>query len=116
MVFGNVFSFAKLAVLVDEDFVFKCDEKHVINDPITPAEITGRPDESLWQQALQDEMNSLDENATWTLVELPAGKKPIKCRWIFKTEVDATGKLEKYKACLVAKGFTQRYGEDCWNI
>lgn len=61
---------------------------------------------------MQEEMDSLYKNGTWILVNLPAGKKAIKCRWIFKTKISATGKLEKHKARLVAKGFTQRYGED----
>lgn len=77
---------------------------------MSPAQIKGRPDEQFWNQAMQDEMTSLLENGTWKMVDLPEGKKAIKCRWIFKTKASAEGTLEKYKAQLVAKGFTQRYG------
>lgn len=106
------FGFANLAVLNDVEFVFKCDEKRLLEDPVSHAEIKGRPDEKLWLQAMDDEMHSLHENRTWILVDLPDGKKTVKCRWIFKTKISAAGKLEKYKARLVARGFTQRYGED----
>lgn len=111
-VFGVPFTFARLAILLDTEFVFKCDEKRINEDPVNHHEIKGRPDEKLWLEAMQEEINSLHKNGTWILVDLPTGKKPIKCRWIFKTKVSAAGKLEKYKARLVAKGFTQRYGID----
>jgi len=48
----------------------------------------------------------------WDLVPLPEGVKPIACKWIFKTKRDSKGDVKKYKACLVAKGFTQKEGID----
>ena len=51
------------------------------------------------------------ENDTWELVELPSGRKPVGCKWIFKTKHGNNGK-EHYKAQLVAKGYTQKHGED----
>ena len=38
--------------------------------------------------------------------------KPISCKWIFKTKRDSKGNVERYKACLVAKGYTQKEGID----
>ena len=46
------------------------------------------------------------------LVQLPEGSKPIGCKWIFKTKRDLKGNIERYKACLVTKGFTQKEGID----
>ena len=43
----------------------------------------------------------------WALVELPAGRKPIGSKWVFKKKTNAEGKVEKYKAQLVAKGYSQ---------
>eukprot|EP00253_Pinus_taeda_P035538 PITA_35538 len=50
-----------------------------------------------------DEMASLHKNEAWDLVELPAGRKPIGSKWVFKKKTNAGGKVEKYKARLVAK-------------
>lgn len=61
---------------------------------------------------MKEEMSSLHENQTWVLTALPAGKKTIKTRWVYKTKRDHNGEIVKFKARLVAKGFTQRYGVD----
>ena len=43
---------------------------------------------------------------------LPEGAKPIGCKWIFKTKGDSKSNVERYKALLIAKGFTQKEGID----
>lgn len=65
-----------------------------------------------WVQAMNEEMEALNKNATWTLVPLPKGKKPVGCKWVFSIKYKADGSIERYKARLVAKGFTQTYGVD----
>ncbi|KAK4254159.1 hypothetical protein QN277_020331 [Acacia crassicarpa] len=65
-----------------------------------------------WRQAVMEEMEALKRNKTWNVVDLPQGKKPVGCKWVFTPKYKADGTLEKYKARLVAKGFTQIYGED----
>ena len=54
-----------------------------------------------------DEMASLHKNEAWDLVELPAGRKPIVSKWVFKKKTNQEGKVEKYKARLVEKGYSQ---------
>jgi Reverse transcriptase (RNA-dependent DNA polymerase) len=54
----------------------------------------------------------LKKTKTWELVTLPSGKRPIGCRWIYKTKYKSDGSVERYKARLVAKGYTQTYGID----
>ena len=54
---------------------------------------------------MHDEMDSLEKNHTYELVELPKGKKALKNKWVFKLKRDGSGKLAKYKARLVVKGF-----------
>lgn len=82
------------------------------NDPISRNEALNRADRKKWIEAEQEEMNSIKKNQTWTLTELPAGRQPIGCKWVYKIKFNADGKLEKYKARLVAKGYTQQYGVD----
>ena len=65
-----------------------------------------------WKEAMQNEIDSLKKHQVWDLVELPPGRKAIGSKWIFKLKTDADGKIERYKARLVAQGFNQRYGID----
>jgi hypothetical protein len=53
---------------------------------------------------------ALMKNQTWDLVPLPKGKNLVGCKWVYKTKYDVDGRLEKHKACLVAKGFSQKEG------
>ncbi|KAH9324630.1 hypothetical protein KI387_004808, partial [Taxus chinensis] len=65
-----------------------------------------------WKDAMDYEYQSVMKNNTWQLVDLPPRKKPIGCRWIFKTKYKADGIVDKHKARLVAKGYTQKEGID----
>ena len=62
--------------------------------------------------ATDSEYNSLIENKTWKLVELTPGQKAIGCKWVFKLKHAADSAVERFKACLVVKGYTQKYGID----
>ena len=57
---------------------------------------------------MEDEMKFMKNNDIWDLVELPKGTKLISYKWIFKIKKDSKGNIERYKACLIAKGFTQK--------
>jgi hypothetical protein len=65
-----------------------------------------------WQAAAQAEIDAHLANGTWTPCPLPAGKKAILCRWVFAKKYNADGTVERLKARLVTKGFTQRPGFD----
>jgi hypothetical protein len=81
-------------------------------EPTTLEEALASPQADQWKLAMEDEMRSLEQNETWTLTKLPAGRQPIQNRWVFKLKLDGDGAVRRYKARLVAKGFTQRPGID----
>lgn len=53
----------------------------------------------------EKEIDALEANNTWSVEVLPDGKRPIDGKWVFKVKHEAEGSIERYKACLVAKGF-----------
>src|SRR6187551_475851 len=61
---------------------------------------------------MEEEMDSLEENATWSLVELPADRKAISNRWVYRIKRRADGEIDRYKARLVVRGFSQQKGID----
>ena len=61
-----------------------------------------------WIDAMNDEIKSMRDSDVWDLILFPEGSKPISFKWIFKTKRDSKGNLERYKAHLVVKGFTQK--------
>lgn len=59
---------------------------------------------------MNEEMKALQKNQTWDLVTLPRGKKIMECRQIYSIKLAAQGNIERYKARVVAKGYTQKHG------
>ena len=60
-----------------------------------------------WLQAMQEELKSLGDTNTWTLVERLKDKNVIPGKWVYKVKTKANGSLEKYKARYVDKGCKQ---------
>ena len=68
--------------------------------------------DSRWKDVMNEEMKSFQKNGTWEVVNLPDGKKPVGCWWIFTVKYKADGGIKRYKVRLVAKGYNQTYGID----
>jgi len=83
-----------------------------MDSPKTMQEALTRSDSHHWQSAIQAKIDSLAKNKTWILTQLPPNRKPISSKWILKIKTKADGSLDKYKAHLVACGFTQIQGVD----
>ena len=69
-------------------------------------------DAQYWLEAMREEIESIEKNRVWQLVDLPKDRKAIGCKWVLRKKLKSEGSLDKYKARLVAKGFTQVEGID----
>lgn len=84
----------------------------VENEPKTYEEAVNSSERANWLAAMQDEYDSLIENGTWILVNRPKNQKVIDNKWVYKLKMNTDGSIERFKARLVVRGFTQVYGVD----
>ena len=61
---------------------------------------------------MQDEINALNAQKTWTFVPLPIGKNLVGCKWVYKVKKNLNGSVSRYKARLVVQGFSHKHGVD----
>jgi hypothetical protein len=64
-----------------------------------------------WDQEMKEEMDSLVNNQTWDLVQLPARKRVLQNKWVYKLKEEDRGN-KRYNPILVVKGFAQKKGID----
>jgi hypothetical protein len=81
-------------------------------DPKTYSEAMRSIDANFWKDAIKSELDSIVSNQTWELSDLPKGSKPISSKWIFKKKMRPDGTIERFKARLVVRGFTQKKDVD----
>jgi hypothetical protein len=83
-------------------------------DAIEPSyeEACVRSDWPQWKIAIDVELRNLEAAGTWEVVERPGGVNVVDSKWVFRLKKDAEGNIVKWKARLVARGFTQIYGVD----
>jgi hypothetical protein len=83
-----------------------------MDDPLNLCEAMRSEDASKWKTAMQEEYDSLMANGMWELSTLPEGRKSIGCKWVFRTKHNASDNIIRYKARLVANGYSQVAGVD----
>jgi hypothetical protein len=74
------------------------------------------PEGPEWKKAFESEINSLISKGTWETVKLPTGRRALTSKWVLKRKIGPDGKVKRYKARLVARGFQQREGIDFTEI
>lgn len=84
----------------------------IIEEPQTFDQAVSSPESKQWYEAMKEEMLSLEKNNTWKLVPLPNNRKPIGCKWVYRIKQKPNGKIDRYKARLCAKGYSQQHGID----
>lgn len=78
---------------------------------LTFKEAMASPEAGKWKRAMDEEIQSLEDNQTFTLTTLPEGRKTVGGRWVYSIKEDGDGH-DQYKARFVAKGYSQRAGID----
>ncbi|KAJ1018436.1 hypothetical protein NDA18_006590 [Ustilago nuda] len=73
-------------------------------------------DKSFWEEAMRKELEGLEAMGTWETTDLPHGMNTVDTCWVLKIKMDTNLIPIKYKARLVAQGFTQREGIDYTEI
>ena len=82
------------------------------DEPQSFKEAMSSPEAPYWKEAINDEVESILQNHTWELVDLPPCSKALGYKWIFKKKMKADGSIDKYKVRLVIKGYKQKEGLD----
>ncbi len=95
-----------------EDFAMAAAMSDAENLNPTFTEARKRSDWPKWEQAIQAELASLRKNETWEIVPRPSNANVVDCKWVLRIKKNAAGEIDKYKARLVARGFTQVHGVD----
>ena len=81
-----------------------------VGEPTTYGEASACADSATWHLAMESEMNSIQHNQTWDLVELPKNQHALPCKWVYQLKETPDLANLKYKAKLVVKGFRLDYG------
>ena len=80
------------------------------NDPQTYKAPMSSSVSSYWKKVVNSEIESILNNHTWELTDLPRGNKPLWLKWIFKRKMKPDGTTDKHKARIIVKGYRKKEG------
>jgi hypothetical protein len=83
---------------------------HLACDVDEPRSFAEAEKDAAWRAVMKAEMDAVEKNRTWELVDLPRGHRVITLKWVFKLKRDEVGTIIKHKARLVARCFLQWEG------
>lgn len=83
-----------------------------IAEPISLKEALTRPDVDEWKKTIDNELESLKMNNTWTVFKLSPIQKAVGCKWVFELKHNPDGSIARDKTRLVAKSSSEVYGVD----
>ena len=83
-----------------------------LDAPASYTEALTRPNAQMWQQAMDDEIQAMLQTSTFEPADLPPDRHPVTCKWLYKIKRNAAGGIARFKARLVARGFSQVRGLD----
>lgn len=95
-----------------DDFVAKASNEDKLFEPLTLNQALNCPQSENWMNAMKEELTAINENKTWEISDLPAGRKAIGSKWVYKLKLGENNQILRYKARLVAQGFSQKFGVD----
>src|SRR6266508_4358749 len=98
--------------ILEEEFAFRTNEEDL---PKNYEEVIEGDEREKWKAAMDEEIGTLGKMGTWKLEDLPTDRNPVGCKWVFLRKRDKHGQITKYKARLVAQGFSQKPGTDYSN-
>ncbi|KAG1653873.1 hypothetical protein FOA52_003823 [Chlamydomonas sp. UWO 241] len=80
--------------------------------PQSAADVLASPNRTQWEKGMEEDMESHAAHGTWVEEPLPEGQKALGVHWVFDLKRDEMGRVVRYKARLVRKGYSQRAGVD----
>jgi hypothetical protein len=101
--------------LTNLDNVIMVAIKESDGDPKTVSKAWSHSNWPHWKEVMDHEIKSLEVARTWKTVLRSPGKNIVGAKWVFKLKRKADGSIDKYKACLVVRRFTQIYGVDYYD-
>src|SRR5258706_10432141 len=81
-------------------------------EPTSYNQAVNGPYSDLWKEGIQQELDALHSNNTWSVVPIPVGQNVVGSKWVFKLKHDADGNINRHKALLVAQRYSQQHGFD----
>ena len=98
-------------LMSDDDEVWLMEQDTMNDQPLLDEALSSK-DKDLWLKAIKCELDSLNANDVWDVVVAPPNVKVLGCKFVLKIKRNLDGSIAKYKARVVAKGYTQQFGVD----